>query len=582
MKRKRTVMIKKSLSAMIMAMILLLPLNAQVKKQQSELKREVTLYNPYKPSLFDAKKKSYLPEITDTARVTPSFSYKVVSEPFSPTYTINPIKPASLLSDPLSKLYKGYVKLGIGNYTTPLAELSISGTRSKKGVIGLYARHYSSNGEVPIPNSPRVFAGFMDNNASLYGKKFFPKNLLDISMNFENKARYAYGFDTDIPIYMYIPVKKQIKTSYYDIGAKASLSSLNLDSADFSYDFSAAYDFMHYTNDYTVNHTAFSGSMSKLFKGFYAGAGLAVDHYKLSDTAIAKPKYIISANPFVRKSTEQWGFNLGLKIVLERNLATTAKFHFYPDINFGFSVVQEYMRFFAELSGRLENNQPMKVFDENPFMIADGSIFRVPNTTYPLIVTAGLRGNNGLGGNYLASVSYSVVNDMLFFSNIIYPDTVMKIERGNHFILVPDDVEVLNIHGEMSGAITNKLSFIAAANFYKYTLSANEYAWNKPNWDGKLGFTYNLRNKIIAGTELTLLGKRKLLVSQSQTGWTTLQPIESEKPAHANLSLSAEYRYTKILSFWVKVNNISYDRYYEWAYYPSQMFNFLIGFSYSL
>ena len=416
----------------------------------------------------------------------------------------------------------------------------------------------------------------------LYGKKFFPKNLLDLSVNLVNKARYAYGFDSDDPYYVYIPVNKQIKTSYYDIGAKAAFSSLNLDSADFSYNFGAGYDFFHYTNDYTVNHTGFTGSMAKMFKGFYAGAGVAIDHYRLPDSTYLKPKYIVSASPFLRKSTDQWGFNLGLQIVLERNLATAAKFHFYPDVNFGFSIVQEYMKFFAGLTGKLENNDPMKVFSENPFLVPDGSIFRVPNTDYPLIISAGLKGNNGLGGNYLASVSYSLVNNMLFFSNIVYPDTVSKIERGNHFIVVPDNVEVLNIHGEMSGSVTNKLSFNAATNFYKYTLSANEYAWNKPNWDGKLGLTYNLRNKIIAGTEITLLGKRMLMVSQSKTGWTTLQPVISEKPAHFNLSLSAEYRYTKVLSFWAKINNISFDRYYEWAYYPSQMFNFLLGFSYSL
>ena len=51
---------------------------AQVKTGESDLKREVTLYNPYKPSLADARKKSYLPEINDTARVYPVFSYDVI------------------------------------------------------------------------------------------------------------------------------------------------------------------------------------------------------------------------------------------------------------------------------------------------------------------------------------------------------------------------------------------------------------------------------------------------------------------------------------------------------------------------
>jgi len=53
-------------------------------------------------------------------------------------------------------------------------------------------------------------------------------------------------------------------------------------------------------------------------------------------------------------------------------------------------------------------------------------------------------------------------------------------------------------------------------------------------------------------------------------------------PAHLNLNLSAEYRYSKILSFWTKLNNIANNRYYEWAYYQSQGFLFMLGFTYSL
>ncbi len=112
-------MIKRTIILIFQIVIFLLPAMAQEKKADQELKREVTLYNPYKPTLADAKKKSYLPEINDTARVYPVFSYEVVSKPFTPTYTISPIKSASLLSDPLPRLYKSYVRVGMGNNNTP-------------------------------------------------------------------------------------------------------------------------------------------------------------------------------------------------------------------------------------------------------------------------------------------------------------------------------------------------------------------------------------------------------------------------------------------------------------------------------
>jgi hypothetical protein len=572
-------MIKRSIIILFQIVIFFLPAQAQVKQAESDLKREVTLYNPYKPSLADAKKKSFLPEINDTARVYPVFNYEVKSKPYSPTYTISPIRSASLLSDPLTRLYKSYVKIGIGNNNTPLAELSVTNLRSKKGAAGFYAKHYSSNGKVPLENKQRVFAGFMDNDASLFGKRFFRGSYIDLTADFLQKRRYAYGYNTEEAFEF---VKKYIKLDYYNLGGAFSLASLNLDSADLSYDLGISYDFFHNTRERTMNHIGFAGKMSRLYQGFYVGSGLNIDHYRLSESLDLEPKYIFSVSPFVRKSTDQWNFNLGVILSIAKNLEDKAKVYFHPDLEFGFSVVPEYMRFFAGLSGKLENNEPLKVITENPYLVPDGSIFRVPNTNHSLIISAGLKGNNGLGGNYLASVSYSLINDLLLYSNIVYPDTAGSIERGNYFVITPDDAEVLNFHGELTGNFSKRLSFNTSANYYKYTLSANQYAWNKPDWDGRLGVYYNLRNKIIAGTELTALGKRKLGVRQSPTGWMTLEPSVIEKPVHVNLGISAEYRYTKILSFWFKINNISWDRYYEWAYYPSQMFNFMVGFSYSL
>ena len=150
----------------------LLSLHAQEQKQAVTLKREVTLYNPYKPSLNIVRKRSFLPEMKDTTQIRPVFNYEVNSEPFMPAYTISPIKAAALLPDPLPKLYKSYINAGLGTHLSPLGEISITNERSKKGAAGLYARHFSSNGNVKLENDDKVFAGYMDNDVSLFGKRF--------------------------------------------------------------------------------------------------------------------------------------------------------------------------------------------------------------------------------------------------------------------------------------------------------------------------------------------------------------------------------------------------------------------------
>jgi hypothetical protein len=242
---------------------------------------------------------------------------------------------------------------------------------------------------------------------------------------------------------------------------------------------------------------------------------------------------------------------------------------------------------FAGLSGKLEKNEPLHIISENPFLVRDGGLYKLPNTSHDIVIFTGLKGNTGIGGNYMLSGSYSLISNMLFYSNRVIPASFLPPDKGNYFSALTDDVELLNIHGEMSGPINGKFSFISAANLYKYTLSKFDYAWNKSNWDARFGLKYNLRDKIIVGIEITAQGKRKMIANGESVGKESLLPLDNppllyEMPAHFNLNLGAEYRYSKILSFWTKLNNISNNRYYEWVYYPSQGFLFMIGFTYSL
>ncbi len=77
-----------------------------------------------------------------------------------------------------------------------------------------------------------------------------------------------------------------------------------------------------------------------------------------------------------------------------------------------------------------------------------GSLFRLPDTDHKFIVTSGLKGNTGVGGNYLVSATYSVIDRMLFYSNIVFPDTVPLRAAGNYFLPISEAVgNVLNLHG---------------------------------------------------------------------------------------------------------------------------------------
>ncbi len=576
-------MIKRYLTIAATMMMFLVTAVAQENNQTAAPKREVTLYNPYKPSLHIVKKRSYLPDMKDTVSVRPKFSYEVSSEPFLPAFAISPIKSASLLSDPLTKLYKSFVNIGLGNYLSPLAEISVTNERSKKGAVGFYGRHFSSNAGVKLANDLESYAGYMDNDASLFGRKFFRKSVFESSVDFTQRVRHAYGYNPAIA--GYDPEKDDIRMRYNNIGAKASLQSTRLDSVSFVYDFEVFYNYFYYITDMAQNNFGMEGTMAKSFKGWYVGSGIDFEYYKNSDSLSTSGDAIYSLSPFMKKSTRLWNLKLGFQALMDRSNTP----HLYPDINFGFNIVPSYVSFYAALNGRLERNEPLKLIAENPYMainqypdfVPDGILFRLPDTNHEIIVSGGLKGNTGLEGKYLVSASYSIISNMLFYTNL-YNFEPVKPAMGNYFMPLTDNVELLNIHAEMSGRFSEKLTYEWMANYNDYSTGFTS-AWNKPAWDGRFGLRYNLRDKIIAGIDLTALGARKNIVNgdyaSAQAGYL---PAEFDMPAHFNMNLSAEYRYSKILSFWTRLNNISLKGYEEWAFYPTQRFQFMVGFTYSL
>jgi hypothetical protein len=564
----------------ILVILLTTTINAQ-KKEDAAFKREVTLYNPYKPSLPDVVKKSFLPDMTDTAKVRPDFKYDVKTFPFSPPYTVSPIKAAALLPDALPKLYNSYINFGMGNFLSPLGELSITNQRSKKGNIGLYARHFSTNGKVELQNLKKAFAGYMDNDAIIYGRKFFRSSILSGNIDFTQKTRYAYGYDTSFVDYD--PDKKDTRLGFYNTGASVGMASVNLDSSKMAYDMGFNYHFFHSGENMFQHSFKFNGEMAKTYKGYYMGGKMEFGYYNPSDSVSLNTKFIASLSPFVIRKTSEWNFKLGVQALLNKGLEDDkGKLHIYPDIAFGFNIVPSYMGFFAELSGRMDQNDPLNVVGINPWVIPGKDLYMIRNTDYALIVNTGLKGETGIEGSYRISASYSVVNDMLFFTNYVFTNAGVAGQYGNYFKPLYDEVEILNLHGDWGGKISSKISVETTANYYKYSLAENEFAWNRPNWDASLNVNYNLRNKVIARAGFNALGERKLLVTKEEINPTGSDQDIITAPIGFYMNLSAEYRYTKILSFWVKLNNISFSKYYEWAYYPTQRFLCQVGFTYSL
>ena len=89
------------------AMLITLVAGGQTKDET--IRRSVTLYNPYKPTLQAAAKHTLLPSADDTSTVRVTFAYDFTPGSFVPEYEVSPIKSAVLSPDPLEEIGRAHV-----------------------------------------------------------------------------------------------------------------------------------------------------------------------------------------------------------------------------------------------------------------------------------------------------------------------------------------------------------------------------------------------------------------------------------------------------------------------------------------
>ena len=102
---------------------------------------------------------------------------------------------------------------------------------------------------------------------------------------------------------------------------------------------------------------------------------------------------------------------------------------------------------------------------------------------------------------------------------------------------------------------------------------------HKPNYDLTLSGIYNLKSKIIIKADIFAIGSQWALTKDVETADSiTYKPLLLKGIVDCNLG--AEYRYSKMLSFFINFNNIANMRYQRWERYPTQRFNFMLGLTF--
>jgi hypothetical protein len=538
---------------------------------------EVTVVAPYQPTVADANKISLSPRIPEERLIKPEFTYNIKTKTYESPIVLEPIKPAKIAGESVTELYKNYIRAGIGNYWTPYIEFYANKLRSKKNAFGVHAKYLSSFGGI----KDYAFPGTSVFGVDGYGKKFFKQHTVSGEVAYKRTGVHFYGFKpNDFP--QYDLEKNDYKQAYNLVEMKAGLESNYVDDDKLHHSLEFKYHYLFDKFEAQEHNVGFNAGLNKntAFFSFSEneklGVDAGVDYYFDKDSIADVNQGIIRFDPYYSLGFEQYYFKVGLKMDLESG--STSYFHVYPIIRAEVQVVKDILITYAGIFGEMMPNSLRSMSDENPFI---NSTIEKRFSNNKFSQYGGLKGHITKYLDYNLSFVNSTIEQMPFYIN----DTVSTIAPGlnNQFTVVYDKVKYARVIAEFGFHYKNKFSAILRGKYNNYFLDNEDQPWHKPALEITFGADYNLQEKFVIKAELFTASKvfaktfEKTTVGEVTT--TTIVPVELK--GYADINLGVEYRYTKLLSGFINLNNILGQRYYKWYNYPSQRFNFMIGVTYS-
>lgn len=545
-------------------LILLLGYITAALAQQIGTVQNYTITSTFQPTIKDAIKLNDLPEIKDSVNKISNINYAINSTPLVSKHEVLPIDPAKMQNEPLQKLYRSLLKVGVGNYSTPYGEFWINSLRSRDMAYGAHIKHLSSSSQLKEVG----YSGFSDDEGELFSKKFYKKHTLTGEFNYKRNASHFYGYDTSENKL----TKDYTKQRYQLFEPVVTLQSHYTDSVKINHAIKLGYynmtDLYKVAENNIKLNTVFNTYVQK--ERLYVKLDADYYNHKLPNDTIND--VIVKVNPYFEAHKDKWKADVGVAVVLDvMSNVGSGKFYFYPQIFAQYDVYQNIIIPYVGINGGLQKNSLRSLSNENPFI---KSTINYRNTNTKFNVFGGLKGNLSSNLSYDAKASYSIIDSMHFFV-VDYKDATTL---DNKFDVVYDNTSYFNASGQLKYQYKEKLHLLAKGNYNLYKPKNLTRPYHKPSFDLTLSGIYNLKSKIILKADIYVIGDQWALTQVMENNVYTTQPKLLKSVGDINLG--AEYRYSKMLSFFVNFNNIANMRYYRWERYPSQRFNLMAGITF--
>jgi len=554
------------------AMAFTTKVNAQVKTYNEE----ITVVAPFDPIIPDAFKISSNPAIEDTIASIPVMKYSIMPRVAEVRPIIEPLPAIKLVAEPISKLYRNYIRAGAGNYSSLYGELFMSSLRSKTSLTSVHLKHQSSAGEIKGYGPP-------DNSrqqAEINGSKYYDQHTLTGKAFYYRDGLHLYGYKPDD--FPDTTIKKDdVKQHYHTAGASVTFGSNYKDKDNLNHTFALSYYHMAGTQQVKENNVVLTTTLDKRYdllkldNDQILGITASYNFLNQGNSLGYANNGILLINPFIKADYKEYSFMAGLKINIFSDTNTTQG-RIYPVAEAKLELIPDALKIYAGIGGGMERTTLQNTTEQNlyisPIMPWDFVYDRFN-------IYGGFHSNISRSFNFNGSISSSTYENYPFFIT----DTSSYLL--NTFTLLYDKVSTVKLKGELEFVKSAQLR-LALIGTYTHYKTNEEYAWYKPAYELEFNGRYDMQNKIVLTLKAVVSGPVWAPVPFHNPLMDGIgsQPYTfnaQQLKGWADISLGAEYRFTKALSFWINFNNLTNSKYYRWNNYRSYGINLLGGVSYS-
>lgn len=550
--------------------------------QEKEIGTEVVnIVKPYSPTISDAFKVKEIPVMNDSINTDKKeVEYTIFSVPVASTFTPSKGKATEVEKTRREKFYNSYATLGFGNYTSVLGELYTNFELSRTENAGFYLRHNSAQGDIKgviLDNKyydTRLDANFSSRQKNttyrmeagaehqLYNWYGTPDGSYTNEMlgTIDPQQNYFSG---------YVGGSVALSNSFFErgtvnfryLGDSFSSSEFNIKMKP---EFSFPLESIQLKIDGDVDYL--NGSFNRNYKN------TSQINYSFLNAGLA---------PSIAFTNEDLSISIGVAAyILMDTEKSESDFSLYPRLNASYRLMDETVIVYGGVEGGVQQNSYYDFKEENPFI---SPTLNIAPTKKVYEGFGGVKGklSNNLAYNFKASYGKED-NKALFQANPlqIFRPGLKGYDYGNSFNVVYDNINTLDIFGELEIALSDMLSLGVNVNYYNYGMDTQNEAWNLPNIKASLFSNFNITEKLYGGVSMFFVGERKDLEYAYPDIFGTSFANEVKLDSFFDANVHFGYRITDRLSAFIKGSNFLGNNYQKWVNYPVQGIQGLVGATY--